>query len=67
MRGTILVWAGKAAEGLPWLEGALRFDHAHALTTENLCRAYYFLGRYGEAVDQVTVLSLEAPDVAPRR
>jgi adenylate cyclase len=50
-RGNILVWAGRAAEGLPWLEGALRFDHAHALTSQNLCQAYYFLGRYSEAID----------------
>jgi Flp pilus assembly protein TadD len=28
MRGTALVWAGRAAEALPWLEGALRFDRA---------------------------------------
>jgi tetratricopeptide (TPR) repeat protein len=36
---------------LPWLEGALRFDRAHALTSQNLCLAYYFLGRYGEAIE----------------
>src|ERR1700730_7499251 len=51
MRGTVLVWAGRAAEGLPWLEGALRFDRGHALTAESLCKAYYFLGRYNEAVE----------------
>jgi adenylate cyclase len=50
-RGNILVWAGRAAEGLRWLEGALRFDRAHALTSQNLCQAYYFLGRYGEAIE----------------
>jgi tetratricopeptide (TPR) repeat protein len=50
-RGNILVWAGRAAEGLPWLEGALRFDRAHAPTSQNLCLAYYFLGRYGEAIE----------------
>jgi TolB-like protein len=50
-RGTILVWAGRAAEGLPWLEGALRFDRANALTAQNLCTAYYFLSRYSDAVD----------------
>jgi adenylate cyclase len=50
-RGTILVWAGRVAEGLPWLEGALRFDRANALTAQNLCTAYYFLGRYNDAVD----------------
>ena len=51
MRGTVLVWAGRAAEGLPWLEGALRFDRGHALTAESLCKAYYFLRRYNEAVE----------------
>jgi tetratricopeptide (TPR) repeat protein len=46
-----LVWAGKVAEGLPWLEGALRFDRAQSNTALNLCIAYYFLGRYREAVE----------------
>ena len=50
-RGIILVWAGRAPEALPWLEGALRFDRAHALISSNLCYAYFFLGRYTEAVD----------------
>jgi adenylate cyclase len=51
IRGTVLVWAGKAAEGLPWLEGALRFDRAQSNTALNLCITYYFLGRYREAVE----------------
>ena len=50
-RGNILSWAGRAAEALPWLEGALRFDRAHALASQHLCMAYYFLGRYGEAIE----------------
>jgi adenylate cyclase len=50
-RGIILVWAGRAAEALPWLEGALRFDRAHSLTSQNLCFAYFLLGRYPEAVE----------------
>jgi Tfp pilus assembly protein PilF len=33
MRGEILVWAGRAAEALPWLEGALRLDSANARAT----------------------------------
>jgi adenylate cyclase len=49
MRGSVLVWAGRAAEGLRWLEGALRFDSS--TRSFNLCHAYYFLGRYGEAVE----------------
>jgi TolB-like protein len=50
-RGNVLVWAGRAAEGLPWLEGALRLDRGHVLTTQSLCQVYYFLGRYPEAVE----------------
>jgi len=50
-RGNILVWAGRAAEALPWLEGALRFDRGHVLTTQSLCWAYYFLGRYNDAIE----------------
>jgi TolB-like protein/class 3 adenylate cyclase/Tfp pilus assembly protein PilF len=50
-RGIILVWAGRAAEAVPWLEGALRFDRANSLTSHNLCTAYYFLGRYNDAVE----------------
>jgi class 3 adenylate cyclase/TolB-like protein len=50
-RGNILSWAGRAAEALPWLEATLRFDRAHALTSQHLCMAYYFLGRYGEAIE----------------
>jgi adenylate cyclase len=30
-RGSILVWAGRAAEALPWLEGALRLGLAEQL------------------------------------
>jgi adenylate cyclase len=50
-RGNVLVWAGRAAEGLPWLEGALRLDRGHILATQSLCQAYYFLGRYNDAVE----------------
>lgn len=50
-RGNILVWAGRATESLPWLEGALRFDRGHVLTTQSLCWAYYFLDRYNDAVE----------------
>jgi adenylate cyclase len=49
-RGAISVWAGRAAEGLPWLEGALRFDRASDFAAARLCMAYYFLGRYDDAV-----------------
>jgi adenylate cyclase len=50
-RGNILVWAGRAEKAMPWLEGALRFDRAHALTSQDLCIAYYFLRRYDGAVE----------------
>ena len=50
-RGAILMWAGRAAEALPWLEGALRFDRANGFAATRLCMAYYFLRRYTEAVD----------------
>jgi adenylate cyclase len=50
-RGNILLWSGRAAEALPWLEGALRFDHFNARTAHLLGIAYYFLARYGEAVE----------------
>ena len=50
-RGNTLVWAGRAAEALPWLEGALRFDRANGFAATRLCMAYYFLRRYTEAVD----------------
>jgi len=36
---------------MPWLEGSLRFDRAHTLTSQDLCVAYYFLSRYGEAIE----------------
>ena len=50
-RGGILVWAGKAAEALPWLEGALRFDQADGFASARLCMTYYLLRRYPEAID----------------
>jgi adenylate cyclase len=52
-RGNILVWAGRAAEALPWFEGALRFDRANARASLLLGLAYYFLDRYGEAVEAI--------------
>jgi len=50
-RGSLLVWAGRAGEGLPWLEGALRFDRASSFAASRLCMAYYFLRRYSEGID----------------
>jgi adenylate cyclase len=50
-RGSILAWAGRATEALPWLEGALRFDRADGFAAARLCMVYYLLRRYTEAVD----------------
>jgi tetratricopeptide (TPR) repeat protein len=52
-RGAILLYAGRAAEALSWLEGALRLDSANARTTFYLGTAYYFLDRYGESVEAI--------------
>src|SRR4029077_18414010 len=40
-RGNILMFAGRAAEALPWLEGALRFDKANSIAATRLCMVYY--------------------------
>jgi tetratricopeptide (TPR) repeat protein len=50
-RGIMLLFAGKAAEAVPWLEGALRLDRTNARAPVHLGMAYYFLGWYGEAVE----------------
>ena len=50
-RGGILVFAGKSTEALPWLEGALRFDRANTRATRAIGTAYFFLGRYADAVE----------------
>jgi len=50
-RGAMLLWAGRAAEALPWIEGALRLDSANARATYYLGTAYYFLDRYGQSVE----------------
>jgi adenylate cyclase len=49
-RGTILLFAGKPAEALSWIQGALRFDRSNLHATWVLCEVDYFLGRYGDAV-----------------
>jgi adenylate cyclase len=53
LRGIILAWAGRAAECLPWLEGALRLDPANGRASVTQGIAYYLLGRYGEAVESI--------------
>ena len=47
----LVALAGRAAEALPWIEGALRIDLANARTAFYLGMAYYLLDRYGEAVE----------------
>jgi len=49
-RGAILAWAGRASEALPWIEAALRFDHANASAAMQLCMASYFLGQDADAI-----------------
>lgn len=50
-RGTILGWAGRAAEALPWLETALKVDKANGVAAARLCMTYFMLGRYVDAVN----------------
>jgi tetratricopeptide (TPR) repeat protein len=50
-RGIMLMYAGRAAEAVPWLEGALRLDRTNGGAPVHLGMAYYFLDRYGEAVE----------------
>jgi adenylate cyclase len=49
LRGIVLVWAGRPAEAITWLDAALRFDGANTAPL-TLCVAYYLLGRYSESV-----------------
>ena len=65
-RGEILIWAGRAADALSWLEGALRLDSANARATLLLGTAYYFLDRYASPSRPLTVPSPEISDVTLR-
>ena len=49
-RGFILLWSGKPAEAVPWLEAALRLDSGNSRASMELGLAKYFLGQYAEAV-----------------
>src|SRR5262249_47668544 len=51
LRGALFVWAGRGAEALPWLEGALRLDNANARAAFYLGPAYYFLERSSASVE----------------
>ena len=50
-RAETLLWAGRATEALPWLQDALRLDPTSGRTNFLLGMGYYFLERYGEAVE----------------
>ena len=50
-RGSILQWAGKPAEAVPWLEGALRLGGPNTGVFVDLGIAKYLLAQYGEALD----------------
>ena len=52
-RGMIFQWSGKAAEAVPWLEGALRLGGPSTAVLMNLGIAKYFLSQYGEAIDAI--------------
>jgi adenylate cyclase len=51
MRGHILQWWGKAAEAIPWLEGAQRLGSSSPVVLANIGIAKYFLSQYVEAID----------------
>ena len=53
-RAEMLVWAGNATEALPWLQAALRLDPTSARANFLLGMAYFFLNRYGEAVEAMS-------------
>ena len=53
-RRETLVWAGNATEALPWLQDALRLDPTNARTNFMLGMVYFFLERYGEAVEAMS-------------
>jgi TolB-like protein/cytochrome c-type biogenesis protein CcmH/NrfG len=49
-RGHILIFAGKPADALPWLEAALRIGGTSVRAAVNLGIAKFILGRYDEAI-----------------
>jgi TolB-like protein/class 3 adenylate cyclase/cytochrome c-type biogenesis protein CcmH/NrfG len=53
-RGEMLLWAGRAGDALPWLQGALRLDPTGARADFLLGMTFYFLSRHGEAVEAIT-------------
>jgi len=49
-----LLWAGRATEALPRLQDALHLDPTNGETNFLLGIAYFFLERYGEAVEAMS-------------
>jgi adenylate cyclase len=49
-RGFILLWSGKPADAVPWLEAALQLDIGSSRASMHLGMAKYFLRQYAEAV-----------------
>jgi adenylate cyclase len=49
-RGYILLWSGKPAEAVAWLQGALRLDPGNNVAAMQLGIAQYFVGKYGDAI-----------------
>lgn len=53
-RAETLLWAGRASEALPWFQDALRLDPTNDRTNLMLGIVYFFLERYGEAVEAMS-------------
>src|SRR5205085_9440911 len=51
VRGITLLWSGKPADSVPWLEAELRLNAANTRASLNLAIAKYLLGRYDWATD----------------
>ncbi|HXV26357.1 MAG TPA: adenylate/guanylate cyclase domain-containing protein [Alphaproteobacteria bacterium] len=57
-QGEILTWQGRAEEGIGWVQKAMRLNPYHPERFwMHLARAYYFAGRYGEAVEALHRIS----------
>jgi adenylate cyclase len=61
VRGAVLVYAGRAADAISWLEAALRFDRDHINVARNLCTAYYLVGHYEDAVKSCDRANARSP------
>jgi adenylate cyclase len=65
MRGQVLNLLGRPEEGLAEIELAIRHNpHYPSWYLQGICRAYYLLGRYEEAIPLAERLVTAAPDMA---